>query len=219
MLAYIDRVETLSPADRKRLCQAAQFCAQAENASESAKYKDAIAIGTKAWEIEKQLFGEDNWDSLTAEAWLGYYYREDNDLDKAETILKQVLQKRQAILGPDDPDIGLSNNSLGHVYDLKKEYAEAEPLFRRAVEIYRNAQGPDGLDYAQSLDNLAELYTRRKDYRRAEACAARSCRFTSEHRVKTIPIRQRHSSCSPSSTPTCINSTRRSPCSTKLKRS
>ena len=87
---------------------------------------------------------------------------------KAEAILADSLQLREAHLAADDPDLGVSLNNLALVYQATGRYAEAEPLYQRAAKIWETALGADHPNVATALNNLALVYQATGRYAEAE---------------------------------------------------
>jgi CHAT domain-containing protein/Flp pilus assembly protein TadD len=179
-LLDIEKWAGMTPQQLERLRKAEQCIAQTTQLIKNGKPTEAAAEAGKAVEIRTAELGPDHPDTLTALSYLGWALRIGGEYDKAEPILRQVLDSRRKILGEGDPDYALSNNVLGWLKVEKQDYAGAETLFRQAADAYRRSQGPWGLDYAAGLDNLAEVFVRTREYRRAEAL-----------RLEVVDIRKR----------------------------
>jgi tetratricopeptide (TPR) repeat protein len=118
---------------------------------------------------------------------------ESNDLEKAKTLNRQVIQLYrqghyaeaiplakdvlaiyQKALGPDHPDVAASLNTLAFCYYSLGDYVKAVPLFKHSLAILEKALGPDHLDVATNLNNLAVLYDSMGDHAKAEPLFKRS---------------------------------------------
>ena len=53
----------------------------------------------------------------------------------AESFLKRSLEMREALLGPNHPDIAQSLNNLAALYNDRKQCEKAIPLYERALHI------------------------------------------------------------------------------------
>jgi len=114
-------------------------------------------------------------------------HAQENDLEKAKTLNRQVIELYQQgryadaipiaknvltivekALGPDHPGVATGLNNLAGLYESLGDYAKAEPLYKRAFAITEKAFGPDDPRVANSLNNLALLYESLGDYAKAE---------------------------------------------------
>jgi serine/threonine protein kinase/tetratricopeptide (TPR) repeat protein len=73
-------------------------------------------------------------------------------------LLEEALKKREALLGPEQPDVAEACDRLGDVYRKQGRYAEAEPLLRRAVAIRERRFPANSPLIADSLTSLGNLY-------------------------------------------------------------
>lgn len=89
------------------------------------------------------------------------------DYVQAETIYREIRDRRQQQLPAGEADYALSVHNLGVLFEKTKKYPEAEKLLLEALEIQKvvSDQHPD---YAFSLGNLAFLYSKTRQYAKAE---------------------------------------------------
>jgi non-specific serine/threonine protein kinase/serine/threonine-protein kinase len=78
----------------------------------------------------------------------------------AAALLEEALKKREALFGPEHPDVAESCERLGDVYQRQGRHAEAEPLLRRAVAIREKRFPANAPLIADSLTSLGNLYQR-----------------------------------------------------------
>jgi tetratricopeptide (TPR) repeat protein len=78
------------------------------------------------------------------------------DYSKAEPLLREALEVRRKVLGPEHPDTAQSLNNLAALYWTMSDYRKAEPLFKETLAILHKVLGPKDPDTASSLNNLAE---------------------------------------------------------------
>ncbi len=87
---------------------------------------------------------------------------------EAEPLVREGLEIRERVFGPDSLEVAESLQTLGRLTAFARGRArDLEPLFRRAVEIRERHSGPDDLELARSLRSLGVVYTMMK--RREEA--------------------------------------------------
>lgn len=68
------------------------------------------------------------------------------------------LQQREALYGPNHPNLADSLSNLAILYNQNGDYDKAQPLYERALQIYQTAHGPDHPDVAHTLTDLAVLH-------------------------------------------------------------
>jgi tetratricopeptide (TPR) repeat protein len=77
--------------------------------------------------------------------------------DEAEKLLRETLDIRHRILGPDHRDTLMSMNNLANMLFLEARYGDAEKLAREALAIQLRVLGPDHPDTAMSTYNLGGI--------------------------------------------------------------
>jgi eukaryotic-like serine/threonine-protein kinase len=102
---------------------------------------------------------------LEAKRALGGLYLERGDYDRAEQIMKEVIETAAASLGSDHPVVLLGKTHLASVYgEHQRKYAQAEAIYH---EVLQNKALP-GAVLLQAKRALAVLYLLQKRYDRAE---------------------------------------------------
>lgn len=135
------------------------------------RYDEAIVEYERALERMRRSTdpGDDRLVSL-----LGAYGNLLRQLDdeRAEEILREVLEVRRASLGPRHPDVASSARILGSLLRDAGRYEESEALYLEALDIRRGVYGPDHAEVAGVLNSYATMLSRKGD----EAEAARMYR-------------------------------------------
>ena len=88
---------------------------------------------------------------------IGKIYATQGRGDRAESLLRESLEIRRKVLGPDHPETAQSMAILGEQINTGQRYAESEPLLREAVAIFRRdrARGAaDQMSLAAALSGL-----------------------------------------------------------------
>lgn len=93
--------------------------------------------------------------------------------DKAETLLRQALALRIALLPPHHPLIASAERLLGQALSEEKKYAEAEPIERAALAEIDAALGPEVTPSVAAAEALASTLEAEKRYGEAEALRRR----------------------------------------------
>jgi non-specific serine/threonine protein kinase/serine/threonine-protein kinase len=76
---------------------------------------------------------------------------------RAESLLRQAVQIRLRVLGPDHPDTLRSQADLCITLLQRGRYSEAEKLQKQTLDSLRRVLGPDHLDTLKSMNTLAVI--------------------------------------------------------------
>ena len=74
------------------------------------------------------------------------------------------LRQREALYGPNHPNLADSLSNLAILYNQSGAYDKAQPLYERALRIYETAHGPAHPDVAHTLTDLAVLHLEQASY-------------------------------------------------------
>jgi tetratricopeptide (TPR) repeat protein len=116
---------------------------------------------------EKYLEHENSFLALTFHH-LGLFYKQHEDLDKAENYYCQALRIRKKILGDEHPDTSVTLNNLGGLYLRKNELDKAEKYYQQALKIREKTLGKNHPNVASILNNLSSIYQKRNDLSKAQ---------------------------------------------------
>jgi tetratricopeptide (TPR) repeat protein len=94
--------------------------------------------------------------------------------EKAEPLLLRALEIQQKVLGPDDPEIGLTARELAEHYLARNDPERALPHLRLAAEFCGKVLGVESPQYAATVVQLAQLHFRRRDFDAAEPLLLRA---------------------------------------------
>lgn len=126
------------------------------------KFKQAIDLcSIYLFEIEL-LRGAFHIDTALALEKFAKLLWSNGDYLKAEPIYRRALIVKEAVLGPQNPDIACILNDIGRFFNEKGDYEAAELNFCRALEIREQVLGVEHSDTATTLSNLAGLIGRVK---------------------------------------------------------
>ena len=79
-------------------------------------------------------------------------------MNDEEAFHLMELQQREALYGPNHPNLADSLSNLAILYNQSGDYDKAQPLYERALQIYQTVHGPDHADVAHTLTDLAVLH-------------------------------------------------------------
>ena len=102
------------------------------------------------------------------------YLRERGNYAAAEPLQTRGLAIREAVLGPEHPDVATSLNELGILLNEQGRYREADRRYIRAQAILENAFGPEHRDVGISLNSLGCSYYAQGRYGEAEQLFSRA---------------------------------------------
>lgn len=94
--------------------------------------------------------------------------------DEALRLTKQVLEIRERLLSPGDPQILTSLSDLAEVYSAKRDYGEARKVLLRLLQNQEQRFGRESIELALTLDRVALLHRRHGDYDKAEEAYKRA---------------------------------------------
>ncbi len=81
----------------------------------------------------------------------------EGELEAAERLYVEALERRKQQHGPEDPDVAVGLRSLGNLYYVQGDLERAEPLLRESLEIRLKRFGPDDTKVATALVSLGRV--------------------------------------------------------------
>lgn len=106
---------------------------------------------------------------------VGYFYRKDDQYDRAEPLYQHALAIYEQELGPDHPYVATTIDDLASLYRKQRKYEKAELLYQLALTQAEKTASHSSI--ATSLNNLAELYRLQGNYERAELLYKRALAY------------------------------------------
>jgi tetratricopeptide (TPR) repeat protein/predicted Ser/Thr protein kinase len=94
--------------------------------------------------------------------------------ERALQFNEQALQIREAVLGPDHPEVATTLNNLAVVQRAMGAYDAASASYGRALAIGEAALGPDHPSVATTLNNLGLLYLTQGKYAQSQSALERA---------------------------------------------
>lgn len=137
-------------------------------------FDEALSLHSRALAIREQRLGPAAPATLESRQGLAALYGQQGQWEKAERLLRQVLQQRRLQLGPRQPETLLVLNNLGMVLERQSRWHEAEALYRQAQQGFAEAWGSTDLAATLASENLARLLMLRGETQQAEMLQRRS---------------------------------------------
>jgi serine/threonine-protein kinase len=128
----------------------------------------ADELGRAALAAERDKLGDDNIQTLYSINDLALILMSRGELDEAETLFREKLERGARHWGPEDEETLVATNNLADVLMRKDRLEEAEALFRDAVETATRVLGPDHYKTTNFRHNLGRCLTRLARYDEAE---------------------------------------------------
>ncbi len=129
------------------------------------RWEEALRAATDAHEVALTHFGARDLATATAKGHLAQVVHGMEDLDRAETLYRQMLPILEEKLGPEHETTMANWNNLALVLDGAGDYQAAEAAHRRILEIRLRRFGTrQHVDVGRSLQNLAAVLTRQGRY-------------------------------------------------------
>ena len=110
----------------------------------------------------------DNHKILDASMWAAVYLDECGLYEKAASLNKRTLERKQQILGKEHPDTLASMNNLALVLKRQGKYEEAEKIQRQTLASKESVLGKEHPETLTSMNNLAMVLHSQKKYEEAE---------------------------------------------------
>lgn len=130
---------------------------------------EAIRSQEQALKIHTSILGPRHRRVAIDLDWLGYFYKQDGQLDKAEALLLDAMKIWNTDPESIDPEAAYALHNLAEIKESKKYFDLAENFHKQAVQIREKALGPVHVDIAISLQKLGRHYSARGMFQRAMA--------------------------------------------------
>ncbi len=163
-VAHLQRLTTLSAADRRQLKEAQRLENEVFQLSGQGNNREATDLCRKTLAIRLQVLGTEHPDTASNLTWVGYLLEAQGDYAGARPYYEQGLAICKKAVGPEHPDTALCLNNLGVLLHTQGDYAGARFVYEQALVIRQKTLGPEHPDAAESLHNLGSLYNSQGDY-------------------------------------------------------
>jgi serine/threonine protein kinase len=131
-------------------------------------YSRAQPLEERAVEIQKNILGTRNADTLTSMSDLANVLANEGLYAESEKLDRETLELRRRALGSENFETLDSTSNLARDLQGEGRYAEAEKLNRETLQIRRRVLGPEHRDTLASMSNLAEALRMEGNYAEAE---------------------------------------------------
>lgn len=119
-------------------------------------------------------WGQANDELATLLLKAGKYLMARIQYQEVEQLLRRALHMREAMLGPEHPDVAEALNMLGNLYYYQGRYAEAEVFYQKVLAIREQTLDAEHPDLASAFRNLGIVYRVQEKYAEAEELLKRT---------------------------------------------
>ncbi|CAG9977751.1 unnamed protein product [Clonostachys byssicola] len=102
---------------------------------EEGRWKEAEEAHKEAAMICREIFGEEDRNTLNSMGNLGLIFRSVGRLEEAERLQIKILDLCKRVLGEEDPDTLISTNNLASTFWDQKRFEEAEQLETKVLQL------------------------------------------------------------------------------------
>jgi len=129
----------------------------------------ADSLYRQALDNRRSVLGDDDPLSIRSlDEWAGVHAYRTRDTNLADSLFRDVVNRRRASLDYYDLDFAESLNNLAYIQMVKQEYHQAIQYYEESTEIYREVAGDHHPDLLRTLSGLAVAYHRAGNYGRSE---------------------------------------------------
>ena len=107
--------------------------------------------------MPREASGEDDADTLSVRGNLAGLLRDQDRLDEAEAIQRELLERRRRSVGSDHPDTVFTAMALAELLHLGERHAEAEALLRGVLRRQAASLAPTHPDVIRARWHLADV--------------------------------------------------------------
>ena len=129
----------------------------------------AEAVLKQCVEVQKQVGGDENGESLYPMMVLADTFVEGGKLGEAEEIHKQMLEIRRRVEGEEHPDVLISRDILAALLNRQGKFTESEGVVRETIAIKSHLLGVEHSVTLDSMMSLAAILPRTGKLEEAEA--------------------------------------------------
>ena len=130
-------------------------------------YNKALEYYNKALDIQKQILGEKDPDTVASYISIGRIYYVLGSYNKALEYYNKALDIRKQISGERHPNTAIIYNNIGGVYYVLGDYNKALEYYKKSLDIQKQVLGEKHVDTATSYKIIGAIYDDLSDYNKA----------------------------------------------------
>lgn len=118
------------------------------------EFNEATTLLQQSIDLRREVFGEENLETVSSYEQMGTLLSAKGDLFKAESMLESALNMREKLQGVSQSAMSEANAELAYVYRRLGKFNKAEEKYRSLINIYESKLGPDDPMTLTSLSSL-----------------------------------------------------------------
>ena len=122
------------------------------------KYKKSLEFQEKAFDIRKEIYGENSEDTAKSYDLLSSIYQDMGELPKALEYQNKALKLREEVLGDKHPSLATSYNNISMIYKAMGELPKALEYQNKALKLREEILGDKHPSLATSYNNISLIY-------------------------------------------------------------
>jgi tetratricopeptide (TPR) repeat protein/class 3 adenylate cyclase len=139
-----------------------------EYALEQFKNEKALEYYSRALDIAKELYGEDDLEIASLYTDLGEVYINMRDFEQAQYYNQEALNIRLDKLGENHEESSENYNYLGFCHLKQSEHEEARDIFQKVLDIRKKVSGENSEGVAEAYINIGTTYLEEGHYDQAK---------------------------------------------------
>jgi eukaryotic-like serine/threonine-protein kinase len=125
---------------------------------------------TRSLAMYRHLHGNSSEPTLNAKDGLADTLVIMGKADRAEPLLREIVEDTRRIYGPRHLELGVALSNLGNALsDFSEKFGEAEKVYLQAAQLLREVAGDRHPETGTVLNNIGSLYLRTQEWEKARA--------------------------------------------------
>ncbi len=168
LVETLEGVLGLPDAARRRLAAADSLAVAGQELWKANRFAEGMASAERELALRREILGDDHPEVATAVNNLAALLHSQGELDRAEGLYLEALEKKRRFQGDGHPDVAFTLNNLASLRHAKGDYAGAAELIREALDLLSGIFGEEDPRATASLLNLAAVLKAQGKYADAE---------------------------------------------------
>jgi non-specific serine/threonine protein kinase/serine/threonine-protein kinase len=141
----------------------------------------SVAQLERAVALSRTAYGAEDARTMQTKGWLAHAFVTQGRSERAEPLLREIVQDARRIYGPAHVQVASRLNDLGNaVSDDPGRRAEAERIYLEAVDLLRAHAGPHHPELGTTLNNVCTLYNMWREWEKARAACTESAEIRAQ---------------------------------------
>jgi eukaryotic-like serine/threonine-protein kinase len=133
------------------------------------KVEEALETLEEAYDLQLRTEGPLAEMTFETKSALADAYVVAGQSERAEPLLRGIVQDVRKVLGEEHGGVGIALNNLGNALsDIPERFGEAAEVYLGAIAIISKANGPEHLEVGTAFNNLGALYLKTKEWAKAD---------------------------------------------------